>query len=212
MTRESLFHQYSVLPLTSIVAMAAIKCEFELVEHSTYSPDLAPSGYYFFSRILTLLCLAFHKRDAESDKDSLYCIKYRNFYKTWKLEKKKHNQTLGLVQRVNVEEATRHKWNKRSSEDVIVPKMLWTIPQGPETYNFIIKEGLCFLELSEEFCRDSKRVRISHGKRAVGVRDIKFRQYIPDTEESTPSTPLKQYSLRLWFPSPSSPLWQTYTL
>ena len=33
----------------------------------------------------------------------------------------------------------------------------------------------CFLELSEEFRRDSKRVQISHGKRAIGVRVIEVR-------------------------------------
>ena len=48
--------------------------------------------------------------------------------------------------------------------------------------------NICFLELSEEFCRDSKkkkkkkkkkkRVRISHGKRAIGVRAIEVRLYI----------------------------------
>ena len=32
-----------------------------------------------------------------------------------------------------------------------------------------ISLNICFLELSEEFCRDSKLVRISHGKRAIGV-------------------------------------------
>ena len=33
-----------------------------------------------------------------------------------------------------------------------------------------ISLNIYFLELSEEFPRDSKRVRISHGKRVIGVR------------------------------------------
>ena len=32
--------------------------------------------------------------------------------------------------------------------------------------------NICFVELSEELIRDSKRPRISHGKRAIGVRVI----------------------------------------
>ena len=38
--------------------------------------------------------------------------------------------------------------------------------------------NICFLELSEEFPRTQKRVRISHGKRAIGVRAIEFRLYM----------------------------------
>ena len=36
-----------------------------------------------------------------------------------------------------------------------------------------ISLNICFLDLSEEFCRD--RVRISHGKRAIGGRAIEVR-------------------------------------
>ena len=47
LTRE-LFHQDNVPPCMSSVAMAAIqKYGFQLVEHSPYSPDLAPSDYLF---------------------------------------------------------------------------------------------------------------------------------------------------------------------
>ena len=36
----------------------------------------------------------------------------------------------------------------------------------------------CFLELSEEFRRDSKKqVRINHGKCAIGVRAVEVRMY-----------------------------------
>ena len=35
--------------------------------------------------------------------------------------------------------------------------------------------NICFLELSEEFRRDSKMVQISRGKRAIGVRAIEVR-------------------------------------
>ena len=38
--------------------------------------------------------------------------------------------------------------------------------------------NICSLQLSEEFCRDSKRrIRISHGKRAIGFRAIEVRLY-----------------------------------
>ena len=32
--------------------------------------------------------------------------------------------------------------------------------------------NICFLELLEEFRRDSKQVQINHGKQAIGVRAI----------------------------------------
>ena len=38
---------------------------------------------------------------------------------------------------------------------------------------------ICFLELTKEFCRELKRVRIIHnGKRAIGVRVIEILLYI----------------------------------
>ena len=41
--------------------------------------------------------------------------------------------------------------------------------------NFIIISlKSCFLELSENFLRTKKRVRISHGKRAISVRSLKI--------------------------------------
>ena len=46
-----------------------------------------------------------------------------------------------------------------------------------EFYNEIRKRNICFLEQSEEFRRDSKRVRISYGKRANSVRVIEVRLY-----------------------------------
>ena len=38
--------------------------------------------------------------------------------------------------------------------------------------------NICFLELSEELRRAQKRVRICHGKRAIGVRAVEVRLYI----------------------------------
>ena len=46
----------------------------------------------------------------------------------------------------------------------------------------------CFLELSEEFHRDLKQlVRISHGKRVIGVRVIEILLYI-DEKSSLPGS------------------------
>ena len=38
--------------------------------------------------------------------------------------------------------------------------------------NSLISINICFLELLEEFPRDSKKVRISYGKRAIDGRAI----------------------------------------
>ena len=44
-----LFHQDNAPAHKSVVAMAAVcNCGFELVNHPTYSPDLAPSDYFVF--------------------------------------------------------------------------------------------------------------------------------------------------------------------
>ena len=46
-----LFHQDNAAAHKSAMALAAIHdCSFQLVEHLTYSPDLAPSHYYLFPR------------------------------------------------------------------------------------------------------------------------------------------------------------------
>ena len=43
------FHQDNAPAHKSVVAMAAVcDCCFELVDHSPYSPDLAPSDYFLF--------------------------------------------------------------------------------------------------------------------------------------------------------------------
>ena len=44
-----LFHQDNAAAHKSLVTLAAIhECDFQLVQHPPYSPDLAPSDYYLF--------------------------------------------------------------------------------------------------------------------------------------------------------------------
>ena len=52
LTREIIFLQDNAPALTSVVAMATIHdCGFELVPHSPYSPDLAPSEFHLFPQM-----------------------------------------------------------------------------------------------------------------------------------------------------------------
>ena len=44
-----------------------------------------------------------------------------------------------------------------------------------EKKNPKISLNICFLDISEKFLGTQKRVRISHGKRAIGVRAIEIR-------------------------------------
>ena len=44
-----LFHQDNVPPRKAVVAMH--DCDFELVNHPPYSPDLAPSDYLLFTNM-----------------------------------------------------------------------------------------------------------------------------------------------------------------
>ena len=47
--KKVLFHQDNVSVQTSLIAMAKIdKLKFKLLSHAPYSPDSAPSGYFFF--------------------------------------------------------------------------------------------------------------------------------------------------------------------
>ena len=47
-----LFHQDNALAHKSAMTLAAIyDCGLQLIEHLPYSPDLAPSDYYLFSKI-----------------------------------------------------------------------------------------------------------------------------------------------------------------
>ena len=49
LTKGVLLHQDNAPAHTSMVAMAAARdCGFQLVDHPPYSPDLAPSDYFFF--------------------------------------------------------------------------------------------------------------------------------------------------------------------
>ena len=45
--------------------------------------------------------------------------------------------------------------------------------------------NICFLDLSEEICRDSKQVRIIQGKRAIGVRvvEVLLHSLVPETAQ-----------------------------
>ena len=49
LTKGVLFHQDNAPAHMSVVAMAAVRdCGFEVVDHPSYSPDLAPSDYFLF--------------------------------------------------------------------------------------------------------------------------------------------------------------------
>jgi histone-lysine N-methyltransferase SETMAR len=50
--RKSLFHQDNAPVHTSVIAMAKINAlKFELLPHTPYSPDLAPSDYFLFPNL-----------------------------------------------------------------------------------------------------------------------------------------------------------------
>ena len=48
------------------------------------------------------------------------------------------------------------------------------------TKNPEISLNICFLELAEEFPRDSKRIQISHGIRVIDVRGILYFLLVKD--------------------------------
>ena len=56
LTKGVLFHQDNAPEHKSVIAMAAVRdCGFELVDHPTYSPDLAPFDYFLFPNMKTHL-------------------------------------------------------------------------------------------------------------------------------------------------------------
>ena len=51
-----LFHQDNAPAHNDVVAIAAVRdCDFELVNHHPYSPDLTPSDYFLFPNIKKIL-------------------------------------------------------------------------------------------------------------------------------------------------------------
>jgi len=45
-----LFHDNAPVHTAAVAQAAVKKCDFQEIEHPPYSPDLAPSDYYLFSK------------------------------------------------------------------------------------------------------------------------------------------------------------------
>ena len=71
-------------------------CRFQLIDHSPYSPDLAPSDYFLFSNMKKHLAGKWYQTDYDviSAAEDFFESEQENFY------------TSGI-------QALQHRWNKR---------------------------------------------------------------------------------------------------